>query len=306
MALHRLTPLLAILWALLAVLILRADRDDETVAQAATPFAIQRAAHRPEPFAEGVIDTEADEYGPSLTPDGLTLYFTRRNNRRGDEHILVSRKVAGEWTTPEVAPFSGRYYDKEPFVTPDGSRLFFASTRPDAPGGPDSAFDIWVLERNGSGWSEPTRLGPAVNSDDYDNYPTVAANGNLYFGSRRQGGHGDLDIYRARFADSAYLPAENLGPAINTEATDADPYIAPDESYLIFTSTREGTLGAGDLYVSFNRSGAWTEPVNLGPAINSSEFDYAPLVTPDGKRFLFSRGWGGIYYIDIRAVGIEP
>ena len=306
MRFYRLTPLLAFVWALIAVLAVRGDdRDKAADAKAAAP-AVSMAQALPTPFAEGVIETEADEYGPTFAPDGATLYMTRRNNRQGDEFILVSHKVADAWTTPEVPSFSGRYYDKEPFVSPDGTKLFFASTRPNPAGDPSADFNIWVVERTESGWSETSLLASAVSSLEYDNYPSTAANGNLYFGSDREGGLGRIDLYRSRWLDGEYQPAENLGRQINTEATEADPYIAPDESYLIFSSTREGSLGEGDLYISFNRAGSWTQPRNLGPIINSSDYEYAPLVAPDGRHFFFSRGWGAIYSIEISALGIEP
>lgn len=257
-----------------------------------------------QPFAPGVLDTEADEYGPTFSPDGRTVYFTLRADRRGHEAIVVSTWEDAGWTTPTTVSFSGANHDKEPFVTPDGSQLFFA--RNEVPGEGDTTFDIWVSERNGDGWSPPTRLGPAVNSGDYDNYPSVAANGNLYFGSRREGGLGRLDLYVSRFEDGQYLPAENLGPAINSESTDADPYIAPDESYLIFCSTRPGGAGSGDLYVSFRADdGTWGTPISLGDAVNGDDFDYTPLVTPDGSRLLFSRGWGEMFEISIAELPVD-
>ena len=255
-------------------------------------------------FGEGTVNTDADEYGPVLTPDGETLYFTRRNNRDGNEYIVVSRLRDGGWSPPEIASFSGRFYDKEPFVSRDGRTLYFASTRPAEPGGEDEAFDIWVVRREADGWTEPRRLSDAVNSDDYDNYPSVAANGNLYFASRREGGHGRLDLYSSRLVNGEYQPAENLGPTVNSEATDADPFIAADESYLIFTSTREGTLGAGDLYISYNREGEWTAPHHLGTVVNSQDFDYTPFVSPDGAYLYFSRGWGEMYRVPTQEVGI--
>jgi hypothetical protein len=81
-------------------------------------------------FAEGVINTDADEYGPAFTSDGKTLYFTRRVNRRDSEFIYVSQLESGKWSAPALAPFSGKHFDKEPFVAPDGQRIFFASLRP--------------------------------------------------------------------------------------------------------------------------------------------------------------------------------
>lgn len=250
-------------------------------------------------FAEGVINTDADEYGPTFTPDGKTLYFTRRVNRRDSEFIYVSRLANGKWSAPELATFSGKYFDKEPFVAPDGRRIFFASLRPVDGIEPKNRrdFNIWFVEKTANGWSEPKHVGPAINSPAYENYPSVAAGGTLYFAGEREGGKGGNDLYRARIVNGKYERVERLDE-LNTPNVDADPYVAPDESYLIFCSDRPGGLGSGDLYISFNRNGRWSEPKNLGAAVNTPEFEYTPLISPDGKWLFFSRGWGEIYYID--------
>jgi len=267
--------------------------------------ALTQAPPKAKLFAEGVINTNADEYGPAFMPDGKTLYFTRRVNRRDSEFIYTSRLENGKWSTPELAPFSGRYFDKEPFVTPDGKRIFFASLRPVDGVEPKNSrdFNIWFVEKTATGWSEPKHVGPAVNSPAYENYPSVAANGTLYFAGEREGGKGGNDLYRARLVNGKYEQVERLDD-LNTPNVDADPYIAPDESYLIFCSNRSGGFGSGDLYISFNRNGKWTEPRNLGAAINTSEFEYTPLISPDGEWLFFSRGWGEIYHIDRKAIDL--
>jgi Tol biopolymer transport system component len=256
-------------------------------------------------FAEGVINTDADEYGPAFTSDGKTLYFTRRVNRRDSEFIYVSRLESGKWSSPELAPFSGKYFDKEPFVSQDGQRIFFASLRPVDGVEPKNHrdFNIWFVEKTATGWSEPKHVGPPINSPAYENYPSVAANGTLYFAGEREGGKGGNDLYRARLVNEKYEHVERLDE-LNTPNVDADPYIAPDESYLIFCSNRAGGFGSGDLYISFNRNGKWTEPKNLGAAVNTAEFEYTPLISPDGKWLLFSRGWGEIYHIDRKAIDL--
>jgi Tol biopolymer transport system component len=263
-----------------------------------------QTASAPKLFAEGVIETSADEYNPAFSPDGKTVYFTRRADRKGSETIMVSEWKNGKWSLPMAASFSGKFYDKEPFVSPDGKRIFFASTRPN---GRDekSNFDIWVVEKTKNGWSEARNLGANINSAGYDNYPSVAKDGTLYFASVRQDGRKDNDLYRSRFVNGEYQKSENLGDIINTRVTEADPFIAPDQSYLIFCSDREGGAGEGDLYVSFNERGAWTVPQSLGKNINTAEFEYTPLVSPDGKAFYFSRGWGEIFQIDFSALNFS-
>ena len=266
-------------------------------------MAIQLATGRPEMVAPGVINTDADEYGPTISPDGRTLYFTLRADRRGRENIVLAHGNGDKWTRPEPAPFSGQGLDKEPYLSPDGNRLFFASRREyagKAPANGEEAYDLFVVERGTERWGAPQPVTGA-NSASYDNYPAVAANGNLYFASHRPGGKGGNDLWRSRAAAGGWSPAEPL-VELNTPATDADPYVAPDESYMIFSTDRPGGAGQGDLFVSVNRAGHWTLPVSLGPAVNTADYEYTPWVTTDGRWLYFSRGWGEIWRIDISAV----
>jgi Tol biopolymer transport system component len=119
-------------------------------------------------------------------------------------------------------------------------------------------------------------------------------------------GRKDNDLYRSRLVNGKYQKAENLGDAINTGTTEADPFVAPDGSFLIICSDRPGSESEeGDLYVSFNRGGKWTVPQTLGKIVNTTEYEYTPLISPDGKTFYFSRGWGDVYQIDLAALNLN-
>jgi WD40-like Beta Propeller Repeat len=251
----------------------------------------------PELFAPGIISTPDDELNAAFTPDQNTVYFSRSlpNNRMGV--IMVSHSARGRWSAPEIASFSGRYSDYDPFVTTDGAHLFFISNRP-RPGAtataPQRTFDIWVVDKNATGWSEPRTFGPPINTDGQEFYPTVAADGTLYFSSNRPGGKGAGDIYRSRVVDGQYVEPENLGDSVNTASHEGDPYIAPDESYLVFASygrpddLGRASAGFGDLYISRSVAGAWTKARHLDAPINSAAWDYCPIVSPDGRFFYFS------------------
>jgi Tol biopolymer transport system component len=119
----------------------------------------------------------------------------------------------------------------------------------------------------------------------------------MYFTSDRDGGHGAYDVFRAqRLTDGSFAEPVNIGPPINTEFSEGDTYVSPDERYLIMTSSRPGGYGEGDLYVSFRKKdGGWEEPVNLGASINTDQVEYCPMVTPDGKYLFFSRRWGATW-----------
>ena len=250
----------------------------------------------PELFAPGVISTPDDDLNAAFTPDQRTVYFTKSSPQNRIGVIFVSHLRGARWTSPEVAPFSGRYSDYDPFVTPDGAHIFFISNRPkpdSASTKPQRTFDIWVVDKTADGWSAARSAGSRVNTDAQEFYPTVSASGTLYFSSSRPGGKGAGDIYRSRFVDGHFTEPESLGDSINSPQHDGDPFIAPDESYIIFASYgRPDDLGrgsaAGDLYISENVGGVWTKARHLDAGINSAAWDYCPIVSPDGKYFYFS------------------
>ena len=243
---------------------------------------------QPAMFGTGVISTGDMELNAAFTPDGRTLYFTKRTPKYQLWTILVSTLNGSRWSMPRVAEFSGQYGDFDPFISPDGSQLFFSSNRP-APGKVKNDFDIWMVKKTAAGWSTAASLGPDINTESQEYYPSVSKTGTLYFSSNREGGKGSVDIYRSRLVNGKYSKPENLGDEINSKYYDGDPYIAPDESFLIFVSyNRPDGLGDGDLYVSLNQNGHWTTPKHLGAPINSSALDFCPNMSPDGKYFFFT------------------
>jgi Tol biopolymer transport system component len=292
----------------------------------------QSAPDVPTLFAPGVISTGGYESHPAFTADGRTVYFVKSTPSFSFWTICESHLVRGRWTAPVVAPFSGRYADADPFITRDGAHFYFISTRPESGSGDAKDLDIWVMDRAGTGWSAPRRLPAPINSPASEWFPTLAANGTIYFGSERPGGQGRSDLYRSRLVDGKYAEAENLGAVLNTAANEFEPFIAPDEKYLIFMSGRPGGKGAADLWVSYNRAGTWSAPANLGAAINSPAMEYSPGLSPDGTLFYWTsaretfdtggrtltyrelndrlgsagNGLGDIYYISVSALHLEP
>jgi Tol biopolymer transport system component len=257
-------------------------------ARATPPYASNRPISEPAVFGKGVISTGNFDSHPAFTPNGKALYFVRSAPNFNFWTILVSHFEHGRWSTPDVAPFSGQYSDADPFITPDGLQLYFISRRPVA-GKPTQDMDIWKVEKTASGWSEPRNLGAPINSEGDEWYPTLTRDGTLYFGSDRPGGKGSTDLYRSRRVDGKYATPENLGDLVNTEANEFEPFIALDESFLVFmVSGRKDGRGGSDLYISYNQGGAWTRPVNLGDKINSSRLEYSPKVSPDGKYFFWT------------------
>ena len=246
-------------------------------------------------FAPDLVSSNRFEHGTvSFSPDGREAFW--ESSFLPDEQgyswgrILTSKLVGGEWTRPTFASFSPDWHwgDDVPFFSPDGERLFFASMRPLLEGGERQGERIWVVERSADGWTSPQVIQDGPNTMGMHWQFSVAANGDIYFGSGDPGGEGRGDIYRSRLIDGAYQRPENLGPGINTEADELSPFIAPDQSYLLFTAMgRQDGLGGLDLYISFrDPDGGWTEPMNLGSSVNGPGNDLCPHVSPDGV-FLF-------------------
>jgi Tol biopolymer transport system component len=196
----------------------------------------------------------------------------------------------GVWSEPKLASFSSDHYDGDFTLSPDGRKLLFSSARPLQEGGePTRPSNLWVVERSGSGWTAPRALGSFINTEHHESYPTVTSNGTLYFFARERGGFGEADLFVARRVDAEYGEPENLGPTVNTEFNEYDPFVAPDESYLIFASTRTGSLGKDDLYISFRgNDGSWSAPAHMAKGVNSQASENRAYVTADQKYLIFT------------------
>lgn len=247
-----------------------------------------------EVFAPEYFDKERS-HGCSGFLNGGTV-FVYSSMKPGTDWRFKSTFVMelenGKWTEPEVAPFSA-YMPYNFTVGPGGTTLYFTTLR-----SPDKSTsmlleqaNIWAVTLTDVGWTEPVMLGASINTEaHYENYPTVARDGTIYYMSRREDTVGKTDIYMSRNRDGKYADAENLGPPVNSVESDQDPFIAPDGSYLIVCLTgREDSFGRYDLYVSFpEEDGSWSEPVNLGEGVNSAESEFRPYVTADGKYLFFT------------------
>lgn len=249
--------------------------------------------HPPILFAVGTISTGDDESHPTFTKDGDTLYFIKSTPTFDHWTIVFSTLGDGQWSVPRVAPFSGRYSDADVAFSPDGNRLFFISNRPLTAGAvPKKDTDLWMMEREGSGWGKPRPLSN-INSSGFEWFPTVTRGGTLYFGSERETGNfgpkGSSDLWRSRYIGGRYEEPENLGAVINTPGNDIEGYIDPDERFLIFSSNgHKDSRGSYDLYISYNRNGRWSTPRNLGDGINTEAWDFGAKLSPDGGHLYFS------------------
>ena len=269
----------------------------------------------PERFAPGVVSTAGIEINGVFAPDFREFVFARQL----DSVFTLFRSTleGSQWSAPQplrLYPGGAAGLAVDMAISPDGQEMFFmgrykAGVAPD-----DRPFDIWVSRKKDGGWTTAETVPAPVSTDARESYPTVVADGSLYFVSDRPGGIGRSDIYRApRLPGGRFGDPINIGRPANSEEGEGDPFASPDERYLIITSARAGGFGAADLYVSFRAGdGGWGQPINLGETINTPATEFCPMVTPDGRYLFFSRRFGGsswqtatdadVFWVDIAVV----
>jgi Tol biopolymer transport system component len=252
----------------------------------------------PEPtiFAPGVISGPGNDGTPTFSPDGGTLYFHRFGARWAV--VLESHRTHAGWSKPVVASFSGPSSAVQPAFSPDGGTLVYAGPRW-LPAGPDTprqrVSHLWSVTRTGSGWSVPQPLPDTINISSNMHNPSIAANGDIYFTAPRAARPGEDQtwaLYRAAYRNGRYDRALPLSFSEGDPADANEPYIAPDESYLIFGSRGlRGPLGPKHLYIALRSGSSW------GPAVRIRYIDddwtpddqeAEPQVSPDGKTLYFN------------------
>ena len=238
----------------------------------------------PEIFAPNIVSTGMSEINACFSPDYSEFFYSIILPNR--KYVILSMKYENDqWSKPEVASFSGKYPDADPFITMDGKWLYFISKRPvDSTKREKSDWDIWRMEKINGEWAKPEHLDPDINSDRDDIYPGLTKEGTFYFSSGRGGGN-NRDIYYARSNGSGFEPCVKLNDTIN-KYWEGDIYISPDEDYMIFRTYGRDT-GSG-LYIAFNIDGEWSVPQNMGKEINKTGGEFCPMVDPDGKYLFFT------------------
>jgi len=242
----------------------------------------------PKVFAADFLPKGPYLHTVSFTPDGKECYLTVESRDYNGGTIMVSKLINGDWTSPEPGPIPGDYREIDPLITPDGTKILFCTNRPANEGDPVTRnMDMWMIEREGQSWGEPIYLGEDVNTEGQDWFPTVARSGKLYF-SPWIGDESNIHVSTQK--DGKYQEGKKLGDQINSESLDYDPFIAPDESYLIFCSNRPNGYGDVDLYICFRKGdGTWTKAKNMGDKINTMGSEFAPTLSHDGKYLFFAR-----------------
>ena len=258
--------------------------------------------------AEPFVPFEARAYrlvnSVAFSADDQTMYFTlfyrdvlaqrgRPDTTAAVTALFRSQRRDNGWSEPELMPFSGTWSDYEPALAPDGSLLIFNSKRPQADGRIPTRNDLWMVHRQGDGWSQPRPLQTLNSFDLEESYATIDRERRIVFvkGPVREGGD-DFDLYETRLGPSGTVEAPRRLPFSDDRFGEGDPQLAPDGSFLIFTrwDHQIGWQQTCDLYIAFRTGTGWSEPVPLS-ALNTPRPDYAAALSSDG-RWLYYRAGG--------------
>lgn len=251
----------------------------------------------PRIFAPGIVSSpDLQEMASTVSADGLEFYFYRNMNetpRRG--RLFGCRFEGGRWSEPQEVAETAPYAASVPYLSRDGRRLYFWWNNP-APMGA-----MWMMDRKGAGWSEPTVAGPGM-------WLSSSRDGQLFATEFATGPDGrPTGVYLATVTERDGRYNDHRRLAIQPNFGDQwHPTIAPDGSYVIFDR------GGDHMRVSFKRKdGTW------GDSIDLIQHGFAPLaglatISADGKYLFFKQGEPtsvghdysnrDLYWVDIRII----
>jgi len=251
-------------------------------------------------FAPGLISLpDNHEEGLAFSPDGKEIFFTRILTDEDDVSqsiIFCLKKSGNSWSLVKQAPFTSETNDSEPAFGKDGKQLYFFSERR-KPGITPYIGEIWISEKYSKGWGKATYSEDILN-EAWINSVSSTINGRLYFSSFRSNQIGIFysDIHGGEYQEPVYLPKE-----INSIAGATNPFIAPNDSILVFEGKSKGYQHS-ELYISFKTTeGIWEPAHKLNEKINLTKTETNPSLSPDGKYLFFTRN-GDIYWVRIEYI----
>lgn len=261
------------------------------------------------------VNSIQDEYLPYLTADEQTIFFTsRRSENMGGynaeyrdylEDFYYSELKDGEWQPAKNlgAPVNTIQNEGAASFTPDGQFVYFTAC--ERQGGFGNC-DIYVAKLEGSKWSKPENLGPAINTQAWESQPCISQDGNtLYFASGRSGGQGGEDIWYSEKVNGKWQTAVNMGNVINTPGTENSPFLHSDDVTFYFSSDYHPGIGKMDLFLARRTAEGWTKPENLGYPLNTAAYESNIFVNAKGTTAYINStragglGRGDLYYFEL-------
>lgn len=247
-------------------------------------------------FASAQGPTTTISYAPELfspnasgavcgfSSDGKVIYFVREDTTSHELHLFQANREGNEWRNAKLLPFSGIGNDYGGRLAADGETFYFTSDRPGGSSKHGDAWNIWKAVLENGAWLSPSPLG-AVNDGGMECCPLPLPDGSLIFSA-------DRNDQRAWWISSINGSAESLVMELNHANAWQWPSSTNRKGDILFLNSmkRPDTQGMDDLYVSFLRTdGKWSQPLNMGPTVNTKEYEDGAILTPDEEWLIFCR-----------------
>ncbi len=279
-----------------------ADRDMQSIEFAKKMS--QHQLHLQEFNLGDLVNTRFSDYNPVVSGDQTILVYT--SFWESYDMIFMSKFENGAWSKPrsinKELDAEGDYYTAA--ISYKGNELILVKE-----GNYNS--DLYFSNYRSGHWTKARPMPGKINSSSQETSASLSKDGKtLYFSSNRPGGEGGMDLYSATKKGGGWDNVENLGKVINTEFDEEAPCILPDNATLYFSSNGHETMGGMDIFYSvLGKDGNWSDPVNIGPPVNTTGDDLFLDLLDDGKTAYISKyspnGYGrnDIYKIKIRGRG---
>lgn len=262
------------------------------------------------------VNSEAADYGVTITPDDAQLFFTSRrsgstggkmNKATGEpfEDIYRSIRTPQGWSSAEpcAVPLNSDINDACVGLFQDGATLIVFRDR-------KGTGDLFLSRNVGGSWTEPLPLPPSINSSANETSAWVSPDGKLlYFVSDREGGLGGQDIWMSRWVadEQTWGEPENLGPTVNSKEDEDGVFLEPDGHTMYFSSRGHLNMGGFDVFRSTMVGKRWGKPVNMGWPVNSPEDELFFVLTANGSTgYLSSVRPNGLGEDDLYRVDLLP
>lgn len=252
---------------------------------------------------ENISTSQFHESVNYLSDDLKTIIFTRSTRDFGESAIYRASFEQGKWSMPEKLPFSDSNYDAGFSLAPSNNSVFYTSKRDPKNSMLSNEWNIWQVDYgNNHRWGEPVVVPSPLNSQGEECCLTMNERGQALFSSNRDG---SWDIYEAEYSESGFREVRKISAIINSTDGEWPAFINAKGNLLIFSSIRKTGIGGDDLYLTRKSQGSWGAPTLLDSRINTQSYEDNPLLSHDGRYFLysssrdtpFSKGVSNIYVV---------
>ena len=220
-----------------------------------------------------------------FTPGMNEYYYTLSNASFSQFTVMYTRRSGDQWTTPKEAFFNSAYFEHGVHFTEDGQWVYFSSTRPITKEGNSSNWHIWRSKKIQNGWSEAQWINIPGMDGKSASHPSLTRSGRMYFHSYDPD-FSNMALFVTESINGVFQKAKKIVFAEGENHNTLTPFVAPDESYLLFEKKFDDFL---ELYISYLDNGDWQLPTRLSGNINTKNLGN-PYITPDGQYLFYASG----------------